>query len=66
MGAIGGEPVPRPSRLFGVDTLPDRPIDPRLAGAAAAAAISDAPNRSKPGLRNAVAGDPVRGVIARF
>lgn len=54
---VGGAPIPRATRLFGADPLPAAlPRDPRLAGDAAAAAISDPPNRAAPGLRNAAAG----------
>ena len=58
---VGGSAIPRHERLFGAESLvPARPYDPLLAGQAAADAISRPPNRSEPGLRNAVAGFSTR------
>ncbi len=51
--AIGGDPIPRASPLFGDVPSAVRPRDPVLAGMAAADAISRPPNRAEPGLRNA-------------
>lgn len=53
--AIGGEPVPREGPPHG-DFAQARPLDPLLAGRAAADAISRPPNRAEPGLRNAGSG----------
>lgn len=56
MVSIGGTPVPRATRVYGVEAARTAPLDPLLAGRAAADAISRPPNRAEPGLRNAVAG----------
>ncbi len=67
MVSVGGKPTPRSARLFGADPLlATAPRDPRLAGDAAAAAISDPPNRAAPGLRNALAGASETRSSARF